>query len=106
MSQIININAASIDKVLASTDTVLIDFWAPWCAPCVALAPILEALAIAKPELSIAKVNVDDEGELAARFQVRGIPALLLFKDGKHISTKVGNSTQAQLEQWLSENLI
>ena len=69
--------------VLKSEKPVLVDFWAVWCGPCRMLAPVLEELEQEKPELVIAKVDVDEEMELAMRYQVASIPTLILFKNGK-----------------------
>lgn len=104
MSQVIHVNSNSIEALLARPGIILVDFWAPWCGPCVAIGPILDALASKMPQICIAKINVDDEGDLAARYQVRSIPTLLLFRDGQLISTKIGALTASQLEAWLAEN--
>jgi thioredoxin 1 len=85
MNEPININAASFEKaVLQSPVPVLVDFWAPWCGPCQMIAPALHEIAKeSEGRFRIAKVNVDDEAELAQRFRIRGIPALLFFSEGK-----------------------
>jgi len=77
-------------EVLDKKGTVLIDFWAPWCGPCRATAPHLEAVAEEHPEISVCKVNVDEEEELATRFNVQSIPTLLVFKDGKSVRREIG----------------
>lgn len=77
--------------VLASKTPVIVDFWAPWCGPCKALAPGLASLAEAyKGKVEIVKVNVDEHVDLAKRFNVRSIPTVIAFKEGKNLGTMVG----------------
>lgn len=82
---------------------LLIDFWAPWCAPCRMVAPVLEQLAIEWGDrLTIAKLNVDEAPEIAARFGVRSIPTLVLFKDGQPVQQKVGAQSAPAIKSWLA----
>lgn len=77
-------------EVLDAKGTVLVDFWADWCGPCKMIAPILDEVAAERPDVKIAKVNVDEEMDLAMQYKVSGIPALLVFRDGKLETRSVG----------------
>lgn len=88
--------------VLASKQAVLVDFWAEWCGPCKMIAPVLDEFATQyKDQLKIVKVDIEKCPELTQRFQVRGIPALLLFRDGLVQGTKIGALTRTQLAAFL-----
>lgn len=97
------ITAQTFDEgVLSSAEPVVVDFWAPWCGPCRAVAPVLERIAKERAgELRIVKVNVDNEPELAARYGISSIPTILLFKDGEPVASAVGAQGKAQLERSL-----
>ena len=88
-------------KVTQSSAPVLLDFWAAWCGPCTMLSPVVEELAQEHPEISFAKVNVDEVPELAQRYQISAIPTLLLFKDGQPVDMSVGMKSKAELENFL-----
>lgn len=103
----IALKASDFDTVVSQSKIpVLLDFWAPWCGPCVALAPVLDEVAVERSDtLKVVKVNVDENQDLAGRFAVRGIPTLLLFKDGEVLGQKVGASGKDDLLSWV-ESLI
>lgn len=103
---IANLDSTSFKTTIAGPGPVLVDFWAPWCGPCKAIAPILEELATElSGKVTITKVNVDDNDAIAAEYGVRAIPTMLLFKDGKQVDQIVGMMPKDALKQKLSAQL-
>jgi thioredoxin 1 len=104
---ILDLNGANFRSTVESgPGPVLVDFWAPWCGPCRVIAPILEEVAREfEGKARIGKVNVDDSPELASQFGVRGIPTLILFKDGQVKGQMVGVSPKANIVQLIQTNL-
>jgi len=92
--------------VLKSTQPVLVDFWAEWCGPCKMIGPALEELAKDMGgKLTVAKVNIDENPQTPNRYGVRGIPTLILFKDGQPAATKIGALPKGQLYSWVESVL-
>ena len=104
---IIQVTDTSFDSdVLNASGPVLVDFWAEWCGPCKQIAPTLEELASdMEGEVSIAKVNVDENPGTPGKYGVRGIPTLILFKNGEVAATKVGALPKNKLYEWVRESI-
>ena len=92
-------------EVLKSNKPVLVDFYADWCGPCKQIAPILEQLSAENGGVKIVKINIDASPELAAKFSVRSIPNLLLFRDGDVIAQKIGGAPKSELVKWINASL-
>ena len=88
-------------EVLESEKPVIVDFWAEWCGPCHAVAPVLDRIAAERPELSLVKVNIDEEQELARRYGIVSIPTIVLFKDGQPAAAAIGAQPKPMLERSL-----
>lgn len=99
-------DATFADEVLNADGPVLIDYWAEWCGPCKMIAPILDELAEEYGEkVKIAKLNIDENPETPPKYGIRGIPTLMLFKDGNVEATKVGAVSKSQLAEFIESNV-
>ncbi len=107
MTSIAEVNDSNLEaEVLQSTQPVLVDFWAGWCGPCRAVAPAVDAVATSyEGKLKVMKMNVDENNQTPTRYGIRGIPALLLFKDGKVAEQIVGNVPEDVIDQKVSKVL-
>jgi thioredoxin 2 len=103
----VTLNAQSFEIHAAKTDIpLLVDFWAPWCGPCKAMAPQFEkAVGELEPRVRFAKVNTDEEQQLAGRFGIQGIPTMILFSHGKEIARQSGMMNATGIERWVEQSL-
>lgn len=102
-----DVNAASFDRHIAKNDiAVLVDVWAPWCGPCRSMAPQFERAAqMLEPDFRLLKLNSDEQPEISARYGIRGIPTMLLFKNGKLAAQTSGAMEATRIAAWARENL-
>lgn len=107
MSKLVNVTDETFEQeVLQADSPVLVDFWAPWCGPCKMIAPLLEELSETyEGRIKVCKVDVDSNKETPAKFNIRGIPTLTIFKNGNAEGTKVGALSRAQLTDFIDSNL-
>ncbi len=104
---ILHLTDATFEQdVIRSTDPVLVDYWAEWCGPCKMIAPILEEIASEyNGKIKVAKLNIDDNPQTPPKYGIRGIPTLMLFKNGNVEATKVGALSKSQLTAFIDSNL-
>ena len=106
-TDILNVTDSTFeDEVLRSEQPIVLDFWAEWCGPCKMIGPILEEISDEMTnEVIVAKHNIDEEPNTPTKYGVRGIPTMLLFKDGDLKSTKVGATPKSDIVSWIKENI-
>ena len=101
---VMELTKENFEQVVTSNATVIVDYWAPWCGPCRGFAPVFERVAEANPDVVFAKVNTDDEQEIAAHFQIRSIPTLMVFRDQIIVFSQPGALPQNALEQIVAKS--
>src|SRR5258708_29255616 len=95
---VVELTKENFEKVITSNATVVVDYWAPWCGPCRGFAPVYDRVAEANPDVVFAKVNTDDEQEIASHFQIRSIPTLMVFPEQIIVFSQPGALPQSSLE--------
>ena len=101
---VVELTKENFEQVVTSNPTVIVDYWAPWCGPCRGFAPVFERVAEANPDVVFAKVNTDDEQEIAAHFQIRSIPTLMVFREQIIVFAQPGALPQGAFEQVVAKD--
>lgn len=101
--EIKNLTTENFDEVISGEGKVLVDFWASWCGPCRQMGPVLEAIAAEREDVTVAKVNVDEQPELAGRYSVRSIPFFALFEKGEMIAQTLGAQPKSSMETFIDQ---
>ena len=100
---VVELTKENFEQVVTSNPTVVVDYWAPWCGPCRGFAPVFEKVSEQHPDVVFAKVNTDEEQEIAAHFQIRSIPTLMVFRDQIIVFSQPGALPQGSFEQVVSK---
>ena len=103
MAKAMHLDAAGFEKALGKSGVLVADFWAGWCGPCRMLSPVLDEIAESSSDVKVAKVNVDEQPELARRFGIMSIPTLLLFKNGEVVNKSIGVQPKAAILQMMAQ---
>jgi thioredoxin 1 len=101
---VVELTKENFEQVVTSNPTVIVDYWAPWCGPCKGFAPVFERVAEANPDVVFAKVNTDEEQEIAAHFQIRSIPTLMVFREQVIVFSQPGALPQGAFEEVVAKS--
>ncbi len=104
MPRVLELDQSSFDSTLKKTRKMFVDFWAPWCKPCIRMNPVIEKISSKYESMVFAKVNVEKYSELATRYHISSLPAYVVFRNAKPSQSKIGAVTEQDLEKFVIEN--
>lgn len=105
LSKVIEVTGQNFDRMLKNSKKVFVDFWAPWCKPCIRMDPLIERMAGRHESITFAKVNIEDHGDLASRFHISSIPAYVMFTNSSPSFSRIGTVSEAELEKLIDEDM-
>jgi thioredoxin len=105
LSRVIELTSANFDRTVRSGGKIFVDFWAPWCKPCVRMEPLIERMADRHSGITFAKVNVENSSDIATRFHISSLPAYLVFTNSSPMFSKTGAVSESELEELISEHV-
>ena len=103
MSRVVELNSSNFDSTLRTSKRMFVDFWAPWCEPCVKMNPLIERAANRHNSIVFAKVNVEEHNDIASRYHISSIPAYVVFRDSHPSSSRIGSMSEAELERLVQD---
>lgn len=104
MPKVVELTSQNFDKTIKTSKQVFVDFWAPWCQPCIRMDALIERVADRHSSITFAKVNIEDHGELASRFHISSIPAYVMFTNSNPSFSRIGTVSEAELEKLIEDN--
>lgn len=104
MSRVVELTSSNFDKALKTSRKIFVDFWAPWCKPCIKMNPLIERMADKHSSITFAKVNIEDHSDLASRYHISSIPAYLFFTDSSPTFSRIGSVSESELEEMILEH--
>jgi thioredoxin 1 len=105
MSRVVELNSSNFDPLLRSSKKLLVDFWAPWCKPCVRMNPLIEKMAERHESVVFGKLNVEEDSNIASRYHISSIPAYLMFRNSHPSTSRIGAISEAELERLVQDSI-
>ncbi len=105
MTRVVELNSSNFDPMLRSSKKLFVDFWAPWCKPCVRMNPLIEKMANRHESIVFGKVNVEEDSNLASRYHISSIPAYVVFRNSHPESSRIGAVSEAELEELVQDSI-
>ncbi len=104
LTKVLDLTSQDFDKTLKTSKRLFVDFWAPWCKPCLKMNPLIERIASRHSSITFAKVNIEDYGDIASRYHISSLPAFMMFTNSNPSFSKIGSASESELEEFIVEH--